>query len=96
MVASRLMDEDVIRRMARLAHLDEADGADLAPDLLRVLEFVKRLRKVDVEGVAPYSGAGEEVTRADRPRDGLTTDAALEAAPDRSGDRFRVPRREAP
>jgi len=85
------MDADTIRKMARLAMLAEEDGRDLAPDLLRILEYVERLRAVDVSGVPPFSGAGEVVTRPDRPADGLASEEALAAAPDRAGPRFRVP-----
>ena len=63
------MDAEVISRMAKLARLDEADGRDLAPDLLRILEFVERLRGIDVEGVEPFAGAPDGITRPDRRRE---------------------------
>jgi aspartyl-tRNA(Asn)/glutamyl-tRNA(Gln) amidotransferase subunit C len=87
------MDEETL---ARLARLTEDDARDLGPDLARILEYVDRLRAVDVAGVEPFEGAPDEVTRADRPAPGLSRDQALGGAPDRDETHFRVPREPAP
>lgn len=61
-------------------------------DLRRIIEYVDRLKEVDVEGVEPFETALDPVPAPDRHVEGLGTEKALEGAPDRRGPHFRVPR----
>lgn len=83
------------RRIARLAHLDLADDelAGLVVDLGRILEHVKQLEELDLEGVPPTAHGEIErlALREDEPHSSLPRDLALREAPRVSADGFAVP-----
>lgn len=74
--------------------MDDATLETLALELGRILEHVKELEEVDVEGIEPTSHGVPLPTRfrEDAPHPGLPTDRALDQAPQRLGDAFCVPR----
>ena len=61
-------------------------------DLRRIIEYVDRLREVDVEGVEPFTMAIDPVMRPDRPVRVLNFERALKMAPDKHSLQFRVRR----
>lgn len=80
--------------LARLALTDEEKRV-MAEQLGRILDYMEKLRELDTADVPPTFHALEGMRvplREDRPRPGLDREEALAAAPDRSGDFFRVPR----
>jgi aspartyl-tRNA(Asn)/glutamyl-tRNA(Gln) amidotransferase subunit C len=81
-----------VARLARLS-LSDAEVERFSGELSDVLEHVERIGELDLEGVAPTSHvvALENVLRADEPRPSLDRERALEPAPERSPDGFRVP-----
>jgi len=89
-------DLDTVRQMAELARLklDEAEARAYAGQFARILEHFRTLERLPVEGVEPLSGAAGlcDVTRADAPRPGLSTEAALANAPDRREAFYGVPK----
>ena len=90
------VDPEVIEYIADLAklELDAEERAALAGDLARIVGFVEQLDEVDVGDVAPTKEVLEQsnVTRADRPRAGLSQREALDNAPDADLGHFLVPR----
>ncbi|MEO1227423.1 MAG: Asp-tRNA(Asn)/Glu-tRNA(Gln) amidotransferase subunit GatC [Myxococcota bacterium] len=99
------IDADEVRRIARLAHLELPEGSSselfdeatlnaLARDLDRILEHVRDLSEVDVEGVPPTAHGVPIPTRlrSDEAGPTLTPDEALGGAPARDGDAFSVPK----
>ncbi|MEQ8846215.1 Asp-tRNA(Asn)/Glu-tRNA(Gln) amidotransferase subunit GatC [Botrimarina sp.] len=86
--------EDV-ERVALLARLelDEAQVAELTPQLAEIVAYVDQLAEVDTEGVEPMAHAVEltNVLRPDAVRPGLSHEAALANAPRHDHTGFRVP-----
>jgi aspartyl-tRNA(Asn)/glutamyl-tRNA(Gln) amidotransferase subunit C len=99
------IDAAEVLRIARLAHLelpasdeerlhDDEELARIAGELERILDHVRDLSSVDVEGVPPTAHGVPLPThpRPDAPEAPLAPERALAAAPDRDGDAFRVPK----
>jgi len=93
------IDRTTVRHVARLARLalTEAEEERTAAQLGHVLEYIERLKAVDVDGVEPLSFAGdaseaEAVMRDDAVRPGLRREEVLAAAPEQDGSAFLVPR----
>ncbi|HSE92057.1 MAG TPA: Asp-tRNA(Asn)/Glu-tRNA(Gln) amidotransferase subunit GatC [Methylomirabilota bacterium] len=88
-------DEDVehVARLARLA-LSAAEKARMREQLARILQYIEKLKELDVEGVEPTSHAVPlvNVMRDDRIVPGLPRMAMLANAPDPVGEFVRVPR----
>ncbi|MCK6550328.1 Asp-tRNA(Asn)/Glu-tRNA(Gln) amidotransferase subunit GatC [Myxococcota bacterium] len=74
--------------------LDDAMLDKLAAELGQILDHVRELEAVDVEGVEPTSHGVPLPTmlREDTPGHVLTTDDALASAPARVGDGVAVPK----
>lgn len=91
-----MIQQDEVRHMAKLARLqlNEDELALYTDQLGRILDFFGELKALDTEGVPltahpiPVSNA----LREDTVRPSLPVDQALQNAPNREGDYFRVPR----
>jgi len=90
-----IADKDVehVARLARLA-LSESERVRMREQLSAILEYIDKLKAIDVEGVEPTSHAVPlvNVMRDDEPGPCLPQADALANAPDRAGEFFRVPR----
>ena len=93
------IDKSTVRHVARLARiaLTAEEEERTAAQLGHVLEYIERLKAVDVEGVEPLSFAGdaseaEAAMRDDEVRPGLRRDEVLAQAPEQDGSTFVVPR----
>ena len=86
-------DVEHVARLSRLA-LSEAEAERMREQLNGILAYIDKLRGIDTTGVEPTSHAVPQlnVMREDDLRPGLSQDAALANAPDRSDAFFRVPR----
>ena len=86
-------DVEQVARLARLA-LSDAELERMSEQLRGILAYIDTLRGLDTAGVAPTSHAVPllNVMRDDDNRACLPQDEALQGAPDRSGEYFRVPR----
>ncbi len=91
----RLTPEEVehVALLARL-RLGEADRARFTTQLNSILEHFEQLQQVDTSGVPPMSHAVEmsNVFRDDQQSASLSPEEALQNAPDKARDCFRVPR----
>jgi aspartyl-tRNA(Asn)/glutamyl-tRNA(Gln) amidotransferase subunit C len=87
------IDVDHVARLARL-ELSEAERERLRVQLGQILEHAARVGEVAADAVPPTSWAipRANVLREDDPEPSLSQDVALHNAPDRTQDRFRVPR----
>ena len=89
------LDRDTVLHVARLARLDlTEDEADrLTLELGAILEAVSKVAELDLADVPPTSHPLDlvNVWADDEPRPSLSLDDALENAPAREGDLFRVP-----
>ena len=88
-------DKDVehVARLARLA-LSPAELGRMREQLSAILQYIDKLKALDVEGVEPASHAVPlmNVMRDDEVTPCLPQSDALANAPDRVGEFFRVPR----
>ena len=85
-----------VRYIAGLAkiHLSEEESAKFQSQLALVLDYVEKLRAVDVSRVEPTAHANPvfNVVREDEPREGFTPKEALANAPRAAGGLFAVPK----
>lgn len=90
------IDLDGLKRLARLARLDLSDAEleSMRPRMDAIIDYVDRLKRLDVEGIAPLDHAVDlaNVPRPDEPKPGLTAEASLANAPAAAGPYFTVPR----
>ena len=90
------LDPATVRRIARLAriHVEDADVVLLQGELNGILGWIEQLQEVDVEGVAPLTGAAQMALRLreDAVTDGGYPERVLANAPDRVGDFYAVPK----
>ena len=93
------IDKGTVRHVARRARiaLTAEEEERTAAQLGHVLEYIERLKTVDVADVEPLSFAGdaseaEAVMRDDEVRPGLPRDEVLAQAPEQDGSTFVVPR----
>jgi aspartyl-tRNA(Asn)/glutamyl-tRNA(Gln) amidotransferase subunit C len=87
------IDIEHVARLARLELTDE-ETARLKVELGAILEHAARVGEVAAEEVPPtaYAIARANVVREDVPEPCLPVEEALRNAPDREGDRIKVPR----
>ena len=90
------LDPATVRRIARLARIrvTEDQVAPLQAQLNGILGWIEQLNEVDIDGVAPVTGASHMAMRM---REDVVTDGAqagpiLANAPDRAGMFFTVPK----
>ncbi len=83
-----------VAKLSRL-RIDPAEEPRLIEELGSILSYVEQLQSLDVSGIEPTSQVGGETQtplREDRVQPCDVREEALEQAPDRDGDYFRVPR----
>ncbi len=85
-----------IEHVARLARIDLTDEekTTLRTQLGVILEHAARVGEVAAADIPPtsYAVPRANVFREDEPEPSLPVEEALRNAPDRDGDRFKVPR----
>jgi aspartyl-tRNA(Asn)/glutamyl-tRNA(Gln) amidotransferase subunit C len=91
------IDDKVVRDVAALSRVrfDPAEAPRFVKELQDILAYVEQLQTLDVSGIEPTSQVGAGVPtplREDRVVPSDAREEALEQAPDRDGDYFRVPR----
>ena len=82
--------------VAKLAELefDDKDIEKFTLQLDKILDHVANISSVDTEGVPPTSHVVDikNVFREDEVRKSISQEAALDNAPDRQSDGFKVPK----
>jgi aspartyl-tRNA(Asn)/glutamyl-tRNA(Gln) amidotransferase subunit C len=90
------VDEDTVRRIARLARIKvtDAEAKALEKELSGILDWVKQLDEVDTAGVEPMTAVVSTSLRMreDRVTDGGIADDILANAPAREDHFFVVPK----
>jgi aspartyl-tRNA(Asn)/glutamyl-tRNA(Gln) amidotransferase subunit C len=90
------VDEDTVRRIARLARIKvtDAEAKALEGELSGILDWVKQLDEVDTSGVEPMTAVVSTSLkmREDRVTDGGNADAVVANAPAREDHFFVVPK----
>ncbi len=92
-MAVTIQDVEHVASLARLRFSDE-EKETLRVQLNRILEYMEQLNRLDTASVEPLSQVVEisNVFREDRPAPGVTRNDALQNAPARSGEFFKVPK----
>jgi aspartyl-tRNA(Asn)/glutamyl-tRNA(Gln) amidotransferase subunit C len=90
------IDRKTVENVAKLARL-QLSGEELdryGKQLGAILDYIAKLEQLDVKGLEPLAHAvdADNVFREDAPRPGLPRDAALQNAPEKTGDFFIVPK----
>ena len=90
------IDVSVVRKIAALArlHIEPSEEERYASELDGILGYVAQLQSLDVSGIEPTSQVTEgakPALRADEVCASDTREEALQAAPERDGDYFKVP-----
>jgi len=90
------VDEDTVRRIARLARIKvtDAEAKALEGELSGILDWVKQLDEVDTRGVEPMTAVVSTTLkmREDRVTDGGIADDVVANAPAREHHFFVVPK----
>jgi aspartyl-tRNA(Asn)/glutamyl-tRNA(Gln) amidotransferase subunit C len=90
-----VIDREQVLHVARLARLalSEEDVETMSRELSTILDHVEKIGELDLDGVEPTSHVVEleNVLRADEPQPSLSSEQALETAPDPAQGAFRVP-----
>ncbi len=89
-----------VLKIAELARLEfsEAELEEFTVQFQRILDYVDKLKEVDVQGIEPTShvamvaGTSDCIFRDDVTRPSLPVTEALANAPDPGSDHFRVPK----
>jgi aspartyl-tRNA(Asn)/glutamyl-tRNA(Gln) amidotransferase subunit C len=91
-----MLDREQVHKVAHLARLEltEEEEERLTTQLGDILGYFEQLNELDVSGVEPTTRAIEvsNVVRKDTLQPHAEREAMLDAAPDRDGDFFKVPK----
>ncbi|MEX0754317.1 MAG: Asp-tRNA(Asn)/Glu-tRNA(Gln) amidotransferase subunit GatC [Actinomycetota bacterium] len=87
------IDIEHVAKLARVA-LTEEERLQLTAQLGQILEHAAKVGEVATDAVSPTSSAipRSNVMRTDELEPSLPVEEALSNAPEREGDRFKVPR----
>ncbi|MCP4671889.1 MAG: Asp-tRNA(Asn)/Glu-tRNA(Gln) amidotransferase subunit GatC [Desulfobacula sp.] len=90
------ISKDEVENIAHLARLeiDDSSKEKMADQLTNILQYIDKLKDVDVKGIKPSSGAAfmNNVLREDEPEPSPGPDITLAGAPDRDDDFYIVPK----
>jgi len=90
------ISKDDVRYVAKLAELEfgDKDIEKFTSQLSRILDHIANISSADTEGVPPTSHILDikNVFREDVVKESISQESALENAPDRESDGFKVPK----
>jgi len=91
------INRDTVKHVALLSRieLDDKELDIFTRQLGSILAYVDQLKEVETKGTAPMEhipSDGRNVLRDDVVKQSLTPSQALEQAPDKAGNHFRVPK----
>ena len=90
------IDQAEVRKVAKLARLDltTTDIDEFTDQLSAILEYVEKMNELDTANVEPLAHClpVNNVFREDKAGESIGTEKALENAPQRDGDFFKVPK----
>ena len=90
------IDKETVKYVAHLARIDLQDNelGKLSHQIKDILDFIDKLKTVDVNNISPTSHILpiNTVLREDEPQKSLPIDKALANAPQKEGNFFVVPK----
>lgn len=91
-----IIDKNLLSKIAHLARLefDEKTAEDMMNDMSEILTWVEKLNELDTEDIAPLTTMSHEINafREDVVHEHLSHERALQNAPKKDSDYFRVPK----
>ena len=90
------IDTETVLKIARLSRIkiNEAESADIQKDLNRIVEFVKKLGEIDIDGIDEFNFGKTNIE--DMRKDSVTiydnTDDILKNTKNKNQDFFTVPK----
>ena len=90
------IDTEIVVKIARLSRIriNEAESADIQKDLNRIVEFVKKLGEIDIDGIDEFNFGKTNIE--DMRKDSVTiydnTDDILKNTKNKNQDFFTVPK----
>ena len=90
------IDTDTVLKIARLSRIkiNERETADIQKDLNRIVEFVKKLGEIDIDGIDEFNFGKTQIE--DMRKDSVTiydnTDDILKNTKNKNQDFFTVPK----
>jgi aspartyl-tRNA(Asn)/glutamyl-tRNA(Gln) amidotransferase subunit C len=89
-----IIDEQTVDKVAHLARLELAanEKAEMIKDMSKILSFMDKLNEVDTTGVEPlvYMTSEVNILREDEVKQVITTEEALQNAPEHDQSYFLV------
>lgn len=90
------MDKEVVRYIADLAriNIDSEEEKFLGEQLKKILNYIDKLKELDVEGIEPTWGVHvqDNIFRDDTVRDSRLQEKILSNAVAREGNYFKIPK----
>lgn len=90
------LDKKEVEKLAHLARLEftEEEKEEMVQDMDKILGFVEKINEMDLDEVTPLVYMVEEgnVLRKDVVDQKISKEEALENAPDKNSDYFKVPK----
>lgn len=90
------IDKNTLESVAHLARIElkSQELEKLFPQLQDILDFIDKLKKIDIKGISPTSHILpiNNILREDSLRQSLTSEKALMNAPCKEGNFFVVPK----
>lgn len=90
------IDKELLNKIAHLARLDfdESSSEQMMKDMTEIIDWVEKLNEVDTEGVDALTTMSHEINvfREDNVKPHLSHERALQNAPKKDSDYFRVPK----
>jgi len=90
------VDQSTLEKIAHLARLefDKKKAKEMIASLTEILDWVEQLNELDTEGIEPLTNMSHEVNalREDKVGEHLDHKRALQNAPKKDSDYFRVPK----
>jgi len=91
-----MIDKNTVEHVALLARIQISQDQKhyLGTQLSNIIEYIDKLKKLDVRGVEPMRGlhVNQNIFRKDHPCQCPDTDKILNNAPSKEGNYFKVPK----
>ncbi len=91
-----MIDKKIVEYISNLARVEvsEEEKGFLGEQLSQIIDYVDKLRELDVEGISPYRGifSQDNALREDDVRVSPAREAILKNAPSESDGFFKIPK----
>ena len=91
-----MIDDKLVEKLAKLSKLEisEEDKPEIKAKFGQILDLVEKLQELNTDGVEPliYLTPNKNIMRKDKVANMIAKDIALENAPDKDSDYFKVPK----